>query len=270
MTRLAAIQRVTDRMLEARVTLYTIDPEGVAAADPGNAQQIDPTVVGGDSGLFGDKMAFESFAAETGGRVIGGRNDLEAQVAQVSMEGTEYYTLAYAPTSASGATRPYRRIRVTMKDPSLRVITREGYFGGEAPVTAVAPNKAKQSADLKFDLLNAAGTTLVYNGLHMEAAPDKNGYTLLVNANDLHFAEQADGARLAEVTVIGVCYTAKGKELSQHAAELKERLEASDQIGPASRVAFSFPFQVPMGTANIRFVMRDAATGTLGSANVKP
>jgi VWFA-related protein len=267
---LAAIQRVTDRMLAARVTLYTIDPEGTAAADPGNAQQIDPTAMGGATGSYGDNMAFESFATATGGRVIGGRNDLESQIAQVSMEGTEYYTLAYAPTSTSGATRPYRRIRVTMKNPSLRVITREGYFGGDAPVAAVAPNKAKQSTDLKFDLLSAAKTTLVYSGLHVDATPGKNGYTLLVNANDLHFAEQPDGSRLAEVTVIEVCYAAKGKELAQHAAELKERLEASDQIGPSSRVGFSFPFLTPMGTASIRFVMRDAATGTLGSANVKP
>jgi len=267
---LAAIQRVTDRMLAARVTLYTIDPEGVAATDPGQGQQIDPTAAGGATGSYGNNMAFESFAAATGGRVIGGRNDLERQIAQVSAEGTEYYTLAYAPTSTNDAKRPYRRIRVMMKDPTLRAITREGYFSGDAPVAPVAPNKEKQSEELKFDLLNAARTTLVYSGLHMNATPSKGGYTLLVNANDLRFVEQNDGSRLAEVTVIGVCYNAKGKELSQHAAELKERLEATDQIGPASQAAFTFGFTVSPGTANIRFVMRDAATGNLGSANTNP
>ena len=64
---------------------------------------------------------------------------------------------------------------------------------------------------MKFDLLNAAKTTLVYSGLHMNAKPGKGGYTLLVNANDLRFVEQDDGSRLAEVTVIGVCFNAKGK-----------------------------------------------------------
>ena len=121
---LAAIQRVTDRMLSARVTLYTIDPEGVAATDPGQGQQIDPTATGGATGSYGSNMAFESFATATGGRVIGGRNDLEKQIAQVSVEWVRSTrTLAYAPTSKNDAKRPYRRIRVTMKDPSLHADT---------------------------------------------------------------------------------------------------------------------------------------------------
>jgi hypothetical protein len=261
-------------MLSARVTLYTIDPEGPVRADPGTADTIDPTQVGSPSnqvGTYGDNMAFESFATATGGRVISGRNDIDAQVAQVSAEGTDYYTLAYVPTSTNDAARPYRRIRVTVDDPSLRVITRQGYFGGETPVSAVAlAPKAKQLADVKYDLLSAARTTMVYTGLHVTAKPSKNGYTLMVNANDLRFVEQNDGSRLAEVTVVAVCYNAKGKESTQHVAELKEQLQATDVIRPDSQVGFAFPMIVPAFTDRVRFVMRDANTAILGTANVKP
>jgi VWFA-related protein len=270
----AAIQQVTDRMLVARVTLYTIDPEGPVRSDPGTADTVDPTQVGSPSnqvGTYGDNMAFESFATATGGRVITGRNDIDVQLAQVSAEGTEYYTLAYVPTSTNDAARPYRRIRVTVDDPALRVITRTGYFGGDAPVSAVAlERKAKQVADVKFDLLNAARTTLVYNGLHMTAKPSKTGFTLLVNANDLRFVEQNDGSRVAEVTVVAVCYNAKGKESSQHVAELKQQLEATDVIQPDSQVGFVFPMIVPAFTDRVRFVMRDANTAILGTTNAKP
>jgi VWFA-related protein len=270
----ASIQQVTDRMLAARVTLYTIDPEGVVAAQPINEENIDPTSVGTPGQTIGSpdqKLGFETFAYSTGGRVIKGRNDIDAQVAQVSAEGTEYYTLAYVPTSTNDATRTYRRIQVTVDDPSLRVITRTGYFGGEAPVSAVAlAPKAKQLADVKFDLLNAARTTMVYTGLHMTAKPGKNGYMLMVNANDLRFIEQNDGSRLAEVTVVAVCYNAKDRESTQHVAELKEQLQATDVIRPDSQVGFAFPMIVPGFTNRIRFVMRDANTAILGSANVKP
>ena len=91
-----------------------------------------------------------------------------------------------------------------------------------------------------------------------------------MNANDLKFNEQRDGTRLAEVTVVAVTYNAKGKETSQKAAELKEQLEATDMIGPQSRVGFTFPMIVPAFTARVRFVMRDAGTAYLGTADGKP
>ena len=271
---LAAIKQVTDRMLSARVTLYVIDPAGPIAAQEVTDQSIDPTQVtsaGTSNADFGDNLGFYNFATETGGRVMTGRSDLDAQVAQATSEGTEYYTLSYVPTSANDAARPYRKIRVVVNDPSLHVITRDGYFGGQAVVSAVAlARKARQPADVKFDLLSAARTTMVYTGLHMQAQRTKEGYTLLVNANDLKFNEQVDGTRLAEVTVVAVCYNARGKESSQKAAELKEQLEATDKIGPQSRVAFAFPMIVPAFTSRVRFVMRDAGTAYLGTAEGKP
>jgi len=47
---------------------------------------------------------------------------------------------------------------------------------------------------------------------------------------------------------------------------LKEQLEASDQIEPQSRVGFAFPVIVPAFAARMRFVMRDAGTAYLGTA----
>ncbi len=270
----AQIETVTDKMLAARVTLYTIDPEGPAAAEEMTATSIDPTSVsspGATIGDFGDNMGFYQFAIATGGRVITGRNDLDAQFSQISQEATEYYTLSYVPTSANDVARPYRHIRVIVNDPNLRVMTRDGYFGGEAAVAVVSTDrKVKQPQEIRFDLLNAARTTLPYTGLHMTAQSMMNGFNLLVNASDLKFVSQPDGTRVAEVTVVAVCYNAKGKETSQHAAELKQELSATDQILPNSRVGFAFPMMVPGFTDHVRFVMRDAGTGTMGSAEGKP
>lgn len=270
----AAIQQVTDRMLSARVTLYVIDPGGPIAAQQVTEDSLDPTQVssaGTSVGNFGENLGFYNFATETGGRVITGRSDLDAQVAQVTAEGTEYYTLSYVPTSTNDAARPFRKINVLVSDPGFHVITREGYFGGLPAVSEVAlARKAKQPADIKYDLLSAARTTMVYTGLHMQAQRTKDGYTLLVNAKDLRFNEQNDGTRLAEVTVVAVSYNAKGKETSQKAAELKEELAPTDQIGPQSRVGFAFPIIVPAFTSRVRFVMRDAGTAYLGTADGKP
>jgi VWFA-related protein len=273
----AEIEQVTDKMLQARVTLYIIDPGGPIKADDLTDQTLDPSNVTsaasniGNFGNFSDNMGMDSFANNTGGRVIGGRNDLDAQVAEVSMEGTEYYTLSYVPTGESDAAQPFRKIKVTVNDPSLRVVTRQGYFTSSAPVSKVAlAPKEKQANDVKYDLMSAARTTMAYTALHTDAKRAKNGYSVLVNANDLKFTEQPGGSRLAEVTILAVCYNAKGKETAQHAAEMKEEIAASDVIKPETQVSFAFPMALPPFTERVRFVVRDAATGAIGTANANP
>jgi hypothetical protein len=104
----------------------------------------------------------------------------------------------------------------------------------------------------------------------MDAQKSKNGFNILVNATDLKFSDQPNGTRLAEVTVVAACFDRNRKILSQHTAELKEELQATDQVTPGAKVAFAFPLIVPMFTDHVRFVMRDAATGTMGSAEGKP
>jgi hypothetical protein len=204
--------------------------------------------------------------------MIGGRNDLDTQVAQVSLEGTEYYTLSYVPTADSEAAQPFRKIHVTVNVPGLRVITREGYFANHAaPVSKVAlAPKAKQANDVKYDLMSAARTTMPYTALHTDAKRSKNGYSVMVNANDLKFTDQPDRSRVAEVTILAVCYNNKGKETAQHAAEMKEALAASDVIKADSQLSFAFPMVVPPFTQRVRFVVRDAATGALGATNANP
>jgi VWFA-related protein len=270
----AAIQTVTDRMLSAHVTLYMIDPEGVVARDPGSADALGNGMPGDPAtgyGAYSADLGFENFVSTTGGRIFAGRNDVDAEIGQTALEGTRYYTLSYVPTSPNDVARPYRKILVKVNDPSLRVITRDGYFSGEEKIDTIAPNTVKkQPKQLLFDLTSAARTTLVYSGLHIEPAPTKNGYLLKVKASDLTWEPQPDGSRLAEVTVVIVGYSNHDKELGQHIAELKQQIEASDVIGPQSQVGFTFPFAMPPGTSRVRIVMRDAATGTMGSANTKP
>jgi VWFA-related protein len=270
----AAIQTVTGRMQAAHVTLYLIDPAGVTPRDPGTPDTLDGGIPGSAAtgyGAYDPSLGFESLVYTTGGRILPGRNDIDAEIEQTAVEGTRYYTLAYVPTSANDAARPYRKIRVKVSDPSLRVITRDGYFGGEEKVDTVASNAVKkQPKQLLFDLTAAARTTLVYNGLHIEPVPTKNGYLLKVKAADLTWEPQPDGSRRAEVTVVAVGYNNRDKEVGQHAAELKEELGASDVIGPQSQVGFAFPFAVPVGSSRVRIVMRDAGTGTMGSVNTKP
>jgi len=267
------IRRVTDRMLEARVTLYMVDPAGAQVSTESNG-------IAGEDGSFVDtggsslgpykgKLDFGTFAKSTGGEVFSNRNDLDDAIDQGVKEGGVYYTLSYVPTNPSDEVQRYRQIRVKLKDPSLRAFTRDGYFSVVAPVDPVPMGGKKPEMQLQFDLVSAARTQLIYNGLKVEVTHPAGGYVLLVDAKDLRWADQPDESRLAEVTVMTVFFNAKHKKLQSNVMELKEKIGKDGQLNSASKVALRLPLQAPSGTARIRFVVRDSATGVLGTADAK-
>ncbi|MES2391262.1 MAG: VWA domain-containing protein [Acidobacteriota bacterium] len=274
----AVVRLVTNRMLVAHITLYTIDPAGPyrphSVGGPGGPG-MDQAATGGEEGDVytapGRNATFHTFARSTGGTVITGRNDLDAQITKSEQQGSRYYTLAYTPAFNAGAKpEAFRKIQVMVDVPGVSVTTRNGYFGGREEVAQVMDNTAKtQPPALVSDLLNAGRSQLVYTGLHSDAQRTKDGYAVNVQAKDLQWAVQGDGTRESEVTVMGACFDSKGKLLAQHAAELREQIAPTDDIGGAAKVGFAFPFVVPPNTARVRIVVRDAATGTMGTVNAQ-
>jgi len=115
----AAIQTVMGRMQAAHVTLYLIDPEGVVARDPSTPDVLGDELPGDAASGFGSydpRIGFESLVYTTGGRILAGRNDVDAEIGQTTIEGTQYYTLSYVPTSTHDAAQLYRKISVKVND----------------------------------------------------------------------------------------------------------------------------------------------------------
>lgn len=270
---LAVIKIATQRMLASRVALYVVDPGGVhgQTQEDTSVDGTSPTGASGNGlGPFSGKLEFSTFAAATGGEVFAERNDLDRAVEQGLHDASSYYTLTYAPTSNSNDAAAYRKIRIVMRDKSLHAVTRAGYFPGPVPVEAAPGVQQKTSGQLKWDIAAAAQTKLPYDGLNVKAVPAAHGYQLDVVAKGLSWSEQADGTRQAEVTVMAVCFNDKDKELSHDAKELTESIKPKDSIDHGERAAFTMPLDAPPHTTRIRFVVRDAATGTIGSVDVTP
>lgn len=270
-----AIEIVTRRMMGARVTLYTIDPGG---PKPTVASQL---ITGGGGSSVGtgstfgtfnpSDVDFVSFATATGGTVLFARNDLTKELTEEVGEGDTYYTIGYVPTGDSDAAKPYRAIQVTMKDPSLTATTRQGYFANATPVERVQTDqKKKEPKQLSYDLLSAAKSTLTYNGLQVKAVHTGSGFTISVGAKAMQWVSQADGNRVAEATVFAVAYDARHRPISNGAAELTERIGPGDSIDKSTRITLTFPFVLPPRAAMVRLVVRDAGTGAIGTADVRP
>ena len=272
----ATIREVTARMLAAHVTLSTVDPAGVSTQQSilpldADTQNQEPATGPHPLGPFTGDLDFGNFAPLTGGRAYFGRNDLGHRIGTAVAEGSDYYTLSYRPSEPGIDANKYRRIRVTVSDPTLRVVTRDGYFAGGRRVEAPPTSTAKTAQQLEYDLWSAARSRLVYSGIEMAAAPAKGkpGFMLRMRANNLSFRLQPDGAKKAELTVIAIFFDAKEKELGHKAIEIKLGLAGSGELDAKSVAAYDLPNDAPPGAARVRFVVRDAASGAIGTTDLK-
>ncbi|MDE1163152.1 MAG: VWA domain-containing protein [Acidobacteriaceae bacterium] len=266
------IRVVTSRMLTSHVVLYVIDPAGVQAMqqDTGTDDEGNATSSNLASGLgpFTDKLDFATFAPATGGEIFAERNDIDREVDDGLRESSSYYTLTYTPTNTDDVSTAFRDIRVKMKDPSLHAVTRKGYFGGPIPVEVAPKQDTKPSNQLKWDIGAAAQTTLPYNGLDVRADEISGGYKLNVVAKGLTWTDLEDGSRTAEVTIMAVCTTEKAKSVCHESREIKDKIKPTDDIERGERVTFPFKMDVPERTTHLRFVVRDAGSGRIGTTDV--
>lgn len=271
----AAIRRITAQLLAARVTMYTINPtlaatSSVEVDSPDDLNQS--TDENGGDPFGSGQVAFTNLAPATGGLSFTGRNDLNNLIAEGIANGQEYYTLSYSPTNKTDDPAEFRKIRIVMKDPNLRATTRDGYYQEtEAdlnPVTVDKETSVKQVArNLALDLSQALTSSISYNGLDVTAEKGSaaGSWTISVKGNGIGWSDpDANGAQHEEATVGAAWYDAKGKILG-HVFHEETSPRPADPNAPD---AFPLQFTLPAGVTRIRFVVRDALNGHMGTADV--
>lgn len=172
------IKDTTDLLAQARVAIYPVSAQGVAvqttgdASDhygteqralPGAAAGIAPPsgtsaqTTGGDSYQYGavsngmrhednayaaNFAAMNALASATGGEALPTSNDLSRMLARAVSNGSQYYTLSYAPanTKADGS---FRRIEVKLRSGKYQLAYRRGYYATDTvlgPTASPATN----------------------------------------------------------------------------------------------------------------------------------
>lgn len=262
-----AFRRITVRLMAARITMYTIDPtaNSTATVDIENPDDLAAAIgSAGTSPFDNGSVSFTQLAPATGGLAYSGRNDLNNIIAEGIDKGQDYYTLTYTPTDNSNDPAAYRNIRVIMKDPNLVATTRNGYYPETAadmnPVLDQTMKEKQVVANLKLDLSAALTSTISYNGLKITAQPSAHGvYRIHVAANGIGWFE-SDSGQHEEVTLAAAWYDARGNIIGHTMSEqvYQRQPNSADAI-------YSIPISIPPGTARLRFVVRDAFNGRMGT-----
>jgi VWFA-related protein len=269
-------QHVTNVLLDSHVTLYAVDPTSTAAGmmEVTDAAQMAFVQAAGDSvgdnaDPFNAGEDFDKLGPMTGGRVVRGRNDIAQQVGSSASLGANYYTVSYTPSSTSDAAIRYRRIRVVCLRPGLTAATRSGYYSGQTQ------QQQEATASAAYDLTTAGQGPMPLNGIRLAVEPDTSpgasgaSYVIRAAVDGLTWRPHLDGSATASVYVMAVSLDAKNRMLGHTLHGMTANAKPGTDLRDAGRTAdFHFTAPPTPKAATLRFIVRDSATGRMGSVDL--
>jgi VWFA-related protein len=124
-----SIVATSTAMREARMTLYSVDPQGADAAGGIQAfyyREFLKPVTSANKVLPGD-LALQVLALQSGGLAFTASNDIAGQIARCIADADAFYTLTLDPARAEKPNE-YHAIEVKVATPGLTARTRSGYY----------------------------------------------------------------------------------------------------------------------------------------------
>jgi VWFA-related protein len=274
-TEVDAFRDVAAASRRANTPVYFLNAAGLADIPVEMAAAVGGVINPGDITLaFRESLdaaaGADVVASETGGFVVRDTNDLTKGLRRIADEARRYYLLGYSPTNAARDGK-YRKIEVKLAARGGRegweIRARRGYYApkdGEAPRDPDAP--VREALASPFDLSGLPLRMAAY--AFEEKAPGRARCLLVgeVDVRPLGFREE-EGRALASVDV---AFTTVGRDggTTEHAQRVDMKLL------PATRAKLlrdgyvvSREVELPAGVHQARMVVRDVATGRVGSVS---
>lgn len=123
------VVRLSAAMRKAHITLYNIDPLGAGESIQSNGYFYQAFLkgVGKPNDVQLANLSLQVLAAQSGGLVLNGNNDVAGLLSRCMADTTAYYELSFEPATADHPNE-YHQIQVKMADSGLAARTRQGYY----------------------------------------------------------------------------------------------------------------------------------------------
>jgi VWFA-related protein len=271
----AQIRSTVDNANRGNMSIYTVDSRGLVALPPGGGASArsaggrgmfsGAAMMRQRSNLSSSQETLTTLAHDTGGQAFADANDLSLAIKQVQNDTHVYYVLGYFSSNPKQDGK-YRKIRVEVTRPDVRVEHRPGYFASKS-----FRQLTQQERDLQ--LQQAMNVDRPFADVPVILQTDyfrKDNSTTLV---PISIELDGDGIKFEDKGA-----NKEGKfEFVAQVADLKGRVTgvARDAVQvrlPADRaekiksggIFYSTGFQLRPGEYKLKFLVRDNGTGKLG------
>ncbi len=271
----AQIRSTVDNANRSNMSIYTVDSQGLVASPPGgDASQASAgsAMFGGGamarqrSNILSSQETLITLSHDTGGKAFTDSNDLGLALTQVQKDTNIYYVLGYF-SSNSKEDGKYRKIRVELARPGLKIEHRPGYFASKS-----FRQLNQQERDLQLQQAMTVDRPFVDVPLILQADffRKDNSTTLVpisieLDGDGLKFEEKGAN-RESKFEFVAQATDAKGKVASVARDSVQVRLpaEKAEKL-KAGGIFYSTGFQLRPGDYRLKFLVRDNVTGKLGS-----
>ncbi len=260
--------RETLRLLnQADVALYPVDARGLFVDPRFNAENREMDA--GGSGLQQMNLQIQGMihhAAETGGRAFYNTNDLKTALRTALDDSELTYTLGYYPTHGQWDGK-YRPIKVRVNREGMDVRCRKGYFATtEEPPVEDAVAILKEAA---LNPLDATSVGLTVRARPLGAAGDGVEVAVNVDGKDLTF-RPTKGLWSVHFDTWRGQYTNSGASLEGISKRTSADLRPGtyQKIMTEGGVSLTFKEKIKPGAQELRVVVRDGSSGSIGSVRI--
>jgi VWFA-related protein len=273
----SAMRRLLLSLVDSNVSVYSIDPRGLAAFDPYD---------GGSSGVplgtsFGPAylpaMAYlRSLADETGGFATIGFNNLSKPFQRIVEDASSYYVLGYA--SSHKADGKEHRVRVRVKGRDVEVRTRSTYVAAKsgAAANSAAGHRALEKAWRGTDIVSLLARPLPTSepGLSLSVTASPIGYAggkavmqmaVELETKPLHFKLDA-GAYANDIEVAFQAFDEKQLMRASRSEVVKLRLRPESRpLVETKGWRYVTQFEIPPGRYQVRVAASESVDHRTGS-----
>lgn len=270
------VEQAGRALSDANIAVYPVDARGLIGAFGLNPNFNRPRFGAAGRppddpygfGAIGDTHATMSMIAErTGGRAFYNTNDIQGSIRRAINDSRVTYVLGFYPTHQKW-NGEFRSIKVQVKRPGAHLRHRQGYVASAAPADTpegrVSAVRAAASSPLDAGAI----------GLTVQAMPAVAVGTetlvlqLAIAARDVSLTYE-HGAHRGALEMVFLQRAADGATLARRDHLMNVELDAESlQQAQASGIQASKHLGLAPGAEELRIVVRDPATGALGSLRI--
>jgi VWFA-related protein len=268
------LRAAIDRAVKANLAVYPVDTRGLTAVVPGGeARQASAAGTDTFSGLALQRQferqitsqdTLSALADDTGGRPFFDTNDFSGVYERMLADTSAYYVLGYASTNAAQDGR-FRRVKVRVDRPGLRVEHRSGYYAPRDFTHARHEDREHQLGDQLLSDLSARDLPVWIQTSYFRIGENRFYVPLsvAVPGSAIPFVRKSDKDR-ASLDLIGVVLD----EARRPVARLRDTVTVSSEGAQDMRrksVQYQTGFVLPPGRYRVKVVVRENEDGTFGS-----
>ena len=242
--------------------------------------------------LMAEQASMKQLAEHTGGQEYINTNGLKDAVAAAIANGSNYYTVGYAP-AAGRLDGQFRKIQINLDNRDLKLAYRHGYYadppdkpsshspGQTSLITAATLHGAPPSTQILFEARVLPATDPLLRGATLPSGSggemtatlkgplERYFVDLKVDSHSLFYDSSSDGALHAKTEFTLVVYDGEGRRVNYLDSGFQLNLKAAQLAQTMQNgIRIRLPLDMPQGRFSLRIAVHDLTAGRAGSLEV--